>query len=136
MIEMKPYVTNNLILGNCVNVVIGISGLLSGQILVGLTQELAMYIGTKMLGNMVVTLDEQVKSSVLELCKLIIGNSCVTLFHSGVSVRITSISVISGESIEYSSIGQEIICVPFEAQYGKMLIYLHISNSENKYMDD
>ncbi|MGF7056693.1 chemotaxis protein CheX [Brassicibacter mesophilus] len=136
MSEMKPYVTNNLILGSCINVVIGVTGILSGQIIVGFTQNLAMYFSSKMLGNMVVTLDEQVKKSVFELCKLIIGNSCISLFDSGVSVNIVSMCIINGENIEYSSIDQEIICIPFEAQHGKMLVYLQLSNSKDKYVDD
>ena len=136
MSEMKPYITRNLILGNCVNVVMGVSGIFSGQIIVGFTQNLVVYLASKMLGNMVITLDEQVKRSIFDLCKVIIGNSCISLFDSGVSVKITSSSIINGENIEYSSIGQKITCIPFEAQQGKMIVYLQLSDSNDKYVDD
>lgn len=94
-----------------------------------INEKLALFLSSKMHEDtFIITVDDQVKESVLEITKLIVANSFTSIYESGVLVAFSSIGLINGSNIKYYSEKQEIICIPFELEEGKLLLCLQMQN--------
>lgn len=79
---------------------VGMSGQLSGDIVFGLEEQVALRIVSAMMGGYVLTeMDEMGQSAISELGNMISGNASTILFNQGVSVDITPPQVMKSESI-------------------------------------
>lgn len=77
---------------------IGMTGQLSGNIIFGLHEQVAMKIVSAMMGGFTITeLDEMGRSAISELGNMISGNAGILLSNQGVSVDITPPNVMHGE---------------------------------------
>lgn len=127
--KSQVYKATSLTFTECIMISVGVSGFVSGQILIFIDEKLALILSSKMHENIAFAIvDDQVKDSVLEISKLIIANSFTSMYESGVSISFTSISLINGSNIQYYSEKQEIVCIPFELKEGKLLLCLQIPN--------
>jgi len=121
----QPYKTNKLIFTECLMVSVGVSGFFAGQILVFFNENLALFLSSKMQEDILfVTVDNQVKESILDISKLIIANSLSKMYENGISFEINSTGILQGSHIKYFSDKQEVVCIPFEIAEGKMIICL------------
>ena len=74
---------------------IGLSGQMSGDIVFGLSETVAMRIISAMMGGFVITeIDEMGKSAISELGNMISGNASTMLYNQGVHVDITPPRVV------------------------------------------
>ncbi|WP_270169630.1 chemotaxis protein CheX [Paenibacillus sp. SYP-B4298] len=75
---------------------IGMSGQLSGDVMFGLSESVALKIISAMMGGFVITeIDEMGKSAISELGNMISGNASTLLSNQGVHVDITPPRVLS-----------------------------------------
>ena len=80
---------------NHVWIQIGINGHMNGDIVFGLSEEVALKIVSAMMGGFVVSeMDEIVRSAISELGNMISGNASTLLYNQGVKVEITPPKVI------------------------------------------
>lgn len=80
---------------NHVWIQIGLTGHMSGDIVFGLSESVALKIISAMMGGFVITeIDEMGKSAISELGNMISGNASTILFNQGVHVDITPPRVV------------------------------------------
>lgn len=74
---------------------IGLNGQMNGDIVFGLSEQVALKIVSAMMGGFVISeIDEIVRSAISELGNMISGNASTMLFNQGVRVDITPPKVI------------------------------------------
>ncbi|MBT2283467.1 chemotaxis protein CheX [Paenibacillus polymyxa] len=79
-------------------IVIGMTGQLSGNIVFGIQESVALKIVSAMMGGFVITeMDEMSKSAISELGNMISGNASTILSNQGVIVDITPPQVMNSE---------------------------------------
>lgn len=81
-------------------IVIGMTGQLSGNIVFGINEQVALKIVSAMMGGFVITeMDEMSKSAISELGNMISGNASTILSNQGVVVDITPPQVMKSEHL-------------------------------------
>ncbi|MCK9859391.1 MULTISPECIES: chemotaxis protein CheX [Paenibacillus] len=86
---------------------IGINGQMNGDIVFGLSEQVALKMVSAMMGGFTISeLDEIGRSAISELGNMISGNASTMLFNQGVSVDITPPRIIQSASAESLSAGQ------------------------------
>ncbi len=122
-ISASPFTASNLVL------IVGITGEIKGQAVIGLSEDTAKKLASAMMMGMPVeALDDMSKSALQELSNMIMGNSATLLFNEGVVVDITPPSLMTGENIEVSTASMKTISVPLHCSVGEVL--LNISSKE------
>lgn len=120
--------------GKDVNVVIGLSGSLRGQVIFCLSLETARQIASLMLygyGMPVDDFDEIAKSAISEMGNIIAGNAATSLNQAGLSCIITPPSLLLGQEISFSFKDLQILVVPLNMDVGEITILVAIKNTEN-----
>ncbi|MFA6449902.1 MAG: chemotaxis protein CheX [bacterium] len=117
-----PYTTDE------VAIFIGITGQLSGQVVISMPKASACGIAAAMLmEETVYELDEFAQSALAELANMIIANSTIGLSEAGVTCDITPPSVITGKKMEISLPAQiKTVVIPFRIEAGKFDVNLSI----------
>ncbi|WP_336774498.1 chemotaxis protein CheX [Paenibacillus sp. MMO-58] len=86
---------------------IGINGQMNGDIVFGLSEQVALKMVSAMMGGFTISeLDEIGRSAISELGNMISGNASTMLFNQGVNVDITPPRIIQSASAESLSAGQ------------------------------
>ncbi|GLX67113.1 chemotaxis protein CheX [Paenibacillus glycanilyticus] len=86
---------------------IGINGQMNGDIVFGLSEQVALKMVSAMMGGFIISeLDEIGRSAISELGNMISGNASTMLYNQGVSVDITPPRIIQSASAESLSSGQ------------------------------
>ncbi len=102
-----PVITDHIVIG------LGITGDISGQTFLTMKDDVAKKVASGMMMGMPVNeIDTMAKSAISELGNMIMGNAATLLYNAGVTVDITTPSLIIGNDIEISSIKTETIMVP------------------------
>lgn len=92
-------------------IMIGMTGQLSGNVMFGIQEQVALKIVSAMMGGFVITeMDEMSKSAISELGNMISGNASTILSNQGVAVDITPPQVVNSSSLNISS--QRALCIP------------------------
>ena len=87
-----------------VNTIIGVTGDLRGQVLIGMDRETAMNLASKMMnGHELKDFDEIAKSTVSELANMITGNATAGLAASGFNCKITPPTMFVGKNLVVST---------------------------------
>ncbi len=108
-----PYVCKESILTEHVVISIGITGEVIGQTIISMNDQVAKNVASKMMMGMpVYEIDDMAKSALSELGNMVIGNAATMLFNEGITVDITTPTVIIGDNIEITSIKTETIVIP------------------------
>ncbi|MGO4109351.1 chemotaxis protein CheX [Paenibacillus sp. YAF4_2] len=80
---------------------IGINGQMNGDIVFGLSEEVALKMVSAMMGGFIISeLDEIGRSAISELGNMISGNASTMLYNQGVTVDITPPRIIQSASAE------------------------------------
>jgi chemotaxis protein CheX len=75
---------------------IGVTGEMTGHVLFGIHEEVALKLVSAMMGGFTITqMDEMSKSAISELGNMISGNASIILYNQGVTIDITPPQVIS-----------------------------------------
>ncbi len=116
--------------GNEVNVVIGVTGDLTGQIIFCLTEETALVLASKMLFALATdTFDELAKSAIGELGNMIIGNAVTELAGKGYICDLTPPALFIGRNVTVSTAAAQFLVIPFEMDIGKLDINVALQES-------
>lgn len=115
-----PYTTAGVI------VMVGITGVLTGQVLLSLSEECAKGLAAKMLmEDVLFEFDEYAQSALAEMANMIAANATIGLSEAGYSCNITPPSVITGKQMEISCQEHiQTIVIPMECQAGGMELNL------------
>lgn len=125
----KPYVKPSPFSASKLVILVGITGEIQGQAVIGLSEETAKSLASAMMMGMPVDkLDDMSKSALQELSNMIMGNSATLLFNEGVVVDITPPTLMTGDHIEVSTGNMKTITIPLTCTVGEVL--LNISSKE------
>ena len=107
--------------GDEVNVVIGVTGDLTGQIIFCLTEKTALVLASKMLFTLATdTFDELAKSAIGELGNMIIGNAVTELAEKGFICDLTPPALFIGKNVTVSTAVSQFLVIPFQTNFGKL----------------
>ena len=108
--------------------VVGVTGKLSGDVLYGFTQETAMAIASKMIGEPLEALDEMALSAICELANMITGNAATLLAEAGMACEITApVMMDPTELAMCSSPGDDAFMTTFASSLGELNIKVSLS---------
>ena len=125
----KPYIKKSPFEANNLVILVGITGEIQGQAVIGLSEDTAKQMASAMMMGMPVdALDEMSKSALQELGNMIMGNSATLLFNDGCVVDITPPTLMIGDHIEISTGNMKTLTVPLQSHIGEVL--LNISTKE------
>jgi len=131
--QKNSYLVKEVTLKDDIGIVIGVTGEIRGQVVLSFQESFAKKIVSNMMGGMPVeTIDDIGKSALSELGNMILGNAATGLFENGYQIDITPPSLLSGESVIYSTINQQIIVVPFETEMGNLNLNISLKDKDEK----
>lgn len=107
---------------NEVNVVVGVTGAVQGNVVYGMSLTTALKIAGHMTMMEAKILDPLAKSAIAELCNMISGNAMLQLSEAGYTCDITPPSLVKGNNVEISLIALPALVVPVETQFGELTI--------------
>lgn len=107
VIQVSPS-TGNLgikeieLIDNHIWIQVGMTGQLSGNIIFGIAEQVALRMVSIMMGGYVITeMDEMGQSAISELGNMISGNASTILYNQGVSVDISPPQIMKLESMSF-----------------------------------
>lgn len=111
-----------------VAIVVGITGVLTGQVILSMSLATAKGIAARMLmEDQVTELDEYAQSALAEMANMITANSTIGLADAGFNCDITPPTVITGSRIEIScQEGIQTLVIPLEMSMGSVEVNLSI----------
>jgi chemotaxis protein CheX len=117
----KIYAKSHQMPMNDIAIIVGVTGGLSGQMVLGMDIETAKAISGKMQGKEIKFFDELSKSAISELANIIMGNVATVFSKQNISLNITPPTLFVGKNMSCYSSKSTIISIPFELNiYGKL----------------
>lgn len=109
----KLYLKEGTLKSQGVAITIGVTGDLSGHVVLNMGETAARGIASKMMFGMPVNeLDDMAKSALSELGNMVAGNSASFFANLGMSINITPPSLYTGDNMSIFSYNAKTICVP------------------------
>lgn len=100
--------------------IIGITGEVSGSIIISVPTDLACKIASNMLMEDVKTLDQRVEDAIGEIGNIVVGDARRILIQDGHQVNISVPTVVVGKGHKISRSGDiPCIAIPFKTPYGE-----------------
>jgi chemotaxis protein CheX len=98
-------------------ITIGVTGDLTGSVILNMSEESAKYIASKMMFGMEVKeLDDMAKSAISELGNMIAGNSASFFLDIGKNINITPPSLYTGSNMTIYAYKGKALCVPMKLE--------------------
>ena len=116
----KPYVKTSSFDESSVVISLGVTGQVSGQVLIAVHQNVACDIASKMCMMPITQLDDLSMSALSELGNMMLGNAATLLSTKGILIDITPPSIITGNFYSGRSFAQN-ICVPLTYEGDKTI---------------
>lgn len=117
--------------GNDVNVVIGLTGSIRGQVVYCMSTATAQEIASNMLiGLPIDELDEIAKSAIGEMGNIITGQATCVLASNGLSCSISPPSLVIGKEIQISFKELSIIAIPICSNFGEITMMLAVEEAD------
>lgn len=107
----KPFLVQSPFHSEELLVIIGLSGEMTGKVMIALDKPSCLYIASKMMGGMAVEFDEVTKSAVGEMCNMILGTTATIFANKGIKIDITSPTIIEASQMLISQ-KEKAICIP------------------------
>ncbi|OYT72116.1 MAG: chemotaxis protein CheX [Armatimonadetes bacterium JP3_11] len=104
------------------NIVLGVTGQLEGQIIIGMSIFTADKIASKMLGTTIRTFDELAASAIAELGNMISGAALTELAARGIQCNLSPPSLIRGTNVRISTLEIPTLVVPLQTEMGDVEI--------------
>lgn len=101
-------------------VLIGMTGQVTGRILLEMTEETAVKISNVMLGESYETMVEMAQSAISEIGNMIAGRAITKLHNLGFVFEITPPTLVKGDHMEISTPSLEAVIVPLETPHGRV----------------
>lgn len=99
-----------------VNIVIGVTGQVEGQVIYGMSVQTADRLASRMLGQSVISFDQLAASAIAELGNKICTDSLAMLHDSGFECDITPPTIIRGTSVRISTMGIPALVIPLKLE--------------------
>lgn len=100
-----------------VAITIGVTGDLTGSIILNMSEVSAKYIASKMMFGMdIKELDDMAKSAISELGNMIAGNSATFFSQIGKNINITPPSLYTGNNMTVYAYKGKALCVPMKLE--------------------
>lgn len=115
-----PYVKTNEFSTESVIIIIGVTGELRGQVIVGLPMPVACDIASRMIMMPVTEMNELTMSALSELGNMILGNAATILSTKNIGIDITPPTLCQG-TMSIASMYAKNICVPLTYDDGKTI---------------
>lgn len=94
------------------NIVCGITGDITGQVIYGMSMKTANLIASKMIGQTVTTFDQLAASAIAEMGNMISGNSATLLTQQGFVCDITPPTIIKGTNVRITTTDSPALVIP------------------------
>lgn len=125
----KPYLKQAYYEGDMLAVIIGVTGVLRGQVILTMETQTACNIASKMMMGMPVPeLNDMAKSAVSELCNMILGNAATIFSTKSIALDITPPTITLGTNLSFSVSDSKTICVPLDFEQGSLEINIAIKD--------
>ncbi|MGM0378113.1 MAG: chemotaxis protein CheX [Bacillota bacterium] len=123
----SPYVKSTPFPLKEVILVIGITGQVKGQIVIGMQQETAKKVASKMMMGMEVPeLNEMAKSALSELGNMILGNTATLIANEGVEIDITPPTLMVGKDISLSFSDSKTLGLDLSTEFGDFVFDINL----------
>ncbi len=109
----KPELQGTEVLGNEVNVTIGITGDIKGHVILSLGTNEALAVARNIVPWEITDFDEIASSSISELTNILVGRASTYFEQIGLATDLSVPSVFTGNSIKVYSTGVQNIAIPF-----------------------
>jgi len=111
----RPYLKQATYEGDILAVIVGITGVLRGQVILTMENKTACDIASHMMMGMPVPeLNDMAKSAVSELSNMILGNAATIFSTKNIALDITPPTITQGTNLSFSVSDSKTICVPLE----------------------
>jgi len=128
----KPFVSEeSVIRGNDVAIIIGLNGMLAGQVVLSLGDEAAKSMAARLLmEDRVAELDEDARSALAEIGNMVTANATIGLCDAGYSCDITPPSVLDGPRLQFFKMrNNKILVIPMQLSFGDVSLNLAIEET-------
>ena len=115
-----------------VNVVCGITGDLSGQVLYGMSLATADRIASVMIGKPIKVFDHLAASAIAELGNIISGHALYRLSECGFNCEISPPSLVRGTKVEINMLALPALVIPFMTPHGEISVAIGLMGSQRK----
>ena len=109
--------------------IIGLSGNVSGCVVISLSREVAFQLVGALLGETVTELNEDCTDAIGEIANMIAGNAKTDFPESGNSISVPSV-VVGKHKVSYPS-GLPIVFIPCRTDKGELIIEIALKNNED-----
>lgn len=116
----KPYVKTSEFANDSVIIMIGITGEMRGQVVIGLSLEVACDIASRMIMMPITEMNELSMSAISELGNMILGNAATILSTKGIGIDITPPTLCRG-TMSMTTTYAKNICIPLMYEEGKFI---------------
>lgn len=107
--------------------IIGLSGTVTGCVVINLSQDIALQLVSALIGDEVTELDDDCTDAIGEIANMIAGNAKTDFPSSGTSISVPSV-VVGKHKVSYPS-GLPIICIPYITEKGQMVIEIALKEN-------
>lgn len=115
------------------NIVCGITGDITGQVIFGMSMKTANLVASKMIGQTITAFDQLAASAIAELGNMISGNSATLLAQQGFNCDITPPTIIKGTNVRITTIDSAALVIPVSmAALGELEINVSLRENEKK----
>jgi len=99
-----------------VNIVVGVTGAIEGQVIYGMSVQTADKVAGLMLGQPIVTFDQLAASAIAELGNMISGSSMGVMSTTGFVCDITPPTIIRGSNVRISTLDIPALVIPLKIE--------------------
>lgn len=129
----KPYLKQAAYEGDILAIIIGVTGVLKGQVLITMEASTACDIASKMMMGMPVPeLNDMAKSAVSEMGNMILGNAATIFSTKNIPIDITPPSLCQGNNMVFSVSDSKTICVPLNFEDKVIELNIALRDNPNK----
>jgi chemotaxis protein CheX len=126
----KLALNHSPILSNGVVVILGLAGDIQGRVMYDMDKSTAIKIAGVMNGMDFDGFDDLAKSTISELGNIITGKAVSILNDRGFKFSITPPTLFVGNQMEMTDLGLDILVIPLEMEYGKMVINVALKSDK------
>lgn len=112
-------------------VIIGVTGSVSGRVLLDMDLETAKSVAGKMNNENITELSDLAKATITELANMIVGRAITKLHHLGFDFHISTPTILTGNNVEVTTLQIEAISVPLTLPMGKIEVNIAVKEVDN-----
>ena len=110
------------------NLIIGLTGVIKGQVCYSMSREVAKAIASLMMGREILELDVMAESALCEFANMISGNATIILAEEeGGATTITPPTIVIGNSLEAVWYGVRTMIIPFHLSVGSFSVLVGLT---------